>query len=159
MADAPANAIEAQLVKLGITVPPAPVPGGNFVPFTQTGNLVYVSGQIPKYEDGTVVTGTLGDDLDVAAGQKAAKLASLNLISQMKAACGGDLSKIKKIVKVEGFVRATPDFGAHPKVINGCSDLLVEVFGKEVGMHTRFAVGVTSLPLNVPVEICIIFEV
>ena len=127
-----ANAVELQLTKLGIELPAAPVPGGNFVAFTQTGNLVYVSGQIPKFPDGTVISGALGDEVDLPIGQKAARIAGLNLISQMKAACGGDLSKIKKIVKVEGFVRAVPSFDSHPKVINGCSDLLVEVFGKEV---------------------------
>ena len=153
------EAIQANLTAAGVTIPPAPVPGGNFLPFTRTGNLVYISGQIPKHTDGSVISGTVGADMDVEGGQEAAKLATVNLISQMTAACGGDLSKVRKIVKVEGFVKAASDFAAHPKVINGCSDLLVAVFGKEVGAHTRFAVGVSSLPLGVPVELCCIFEI
>ena len=115
-----------------MSIPNPPVPGGNFVPFKRTGNLVYVSGQIPRYEDGSVIKGTLGSNISIEDGQKAAYLATLNLISQMRVACGGDLDKVKNIIKVEGFVKSTPEFTRHPKVINGCSDLLVKIFGKEV---------------------------
>ncbi|KAJ9465986.1 Protein TCP17 [Diplonema papillatum] len=152
--------VEKKLEDLGEVLPPAPKPGGSFVPFARTGNLVYVSGQVPKRADGTLThTGVVGKDLTVEEGAAAARVVALNLIAQMKAACDGDLRRVRKIVKVEGFVGADVSFAQHPKVINGCSDLLTEVFGPQVGPHTRFAVGVSSLPLGVPVEISCIFEI
>ncbi|KAJ9451348.1 Protein TCP17 [Diplonema papillatum] len=152
--------VQARLTELGIKLHAAPKPGGSFVPFVRTGDLVYVSGQIPKGPDGTLShKGLVGRDLSAEEGYEAAKVASLNLLAQIQAACDGDLDRVARIVKVEGFVAAASDFTSHPKVINGCSDVLTSVFGPEVGPHTRFAVGVASLPLGVPVEISCIFEI
>merc|ERR1719387_187507 len=154
-----AAAIEARLVKLGLKIPTAAAPAANYVPWRRTGNLVFIAGQIPKLEDGSLMKGMLGSpQYSLDEGVKAAQLCGLNLIAQMKAACQGDLGKIKQIVKVEGFVASTPDFVDHPKVLNGCSDLMCEVFGQEIGQHARFAVGCSSLPLGVSVEIGAIVE-
>jgi len=150
---------EQNLTKLGLTLPEPSAPVANYVPYVISGNLVFISGQISKIGD-EAVGGRLGEDLTVDLGQKAAKLSALNLIAQMKAACGGDLSRVKRIVKLGGFVQATADATQAdiPKVINGCSDLMVEVFG-DAGRHARFAVSAPSLPLDVAVEIDAIVEI
>jgi enamine deaminase RidA (YjgF/YER057c/UK114 family) len=127
------------------------------VPFVRSGNLVHVSGQISIAPDGGY-KGTVGVDLDLEMAQKAARLCGVNLIAQIKRACGGDLSKVKRIVKLGGFVQAGPDFFDIPKVVNGCSDLMVEVFG-DAGRHARSAVGVYRLPLNFAVEVDAVVEV
>ena len=150
------NTIDARLKDLGITLPEPVAPVANYVPFVQTGNLVHVSGQI-SLENGALITGKLGDGLDVDAGVHAARVCAINLIAQAKAACGGDLTKISRVVKLGGFVACTADFSDHPKVINGASDLMVEVFADK-GRHARAAVGVPSLPLNAAVEVEAIFE-
>lgn len=149
--------IDARLKELGIELPDAPAPAANYVPFVQSGKLVYVSGQISRDDDG-LVTGTLGEDMDVARGQYAAKTCALALIAQLREACGGDLDRCTRVVKLGGFVNSAPDFTDHPAVINGASDFIGEVFG-EKGAHARAAVGVASLPLGVAVEIEGIFEV
>jgi enamine deaminase RidA (YjgF/YER057c/UK114 family) len=149
--------IETRLSELGITLPDAPSPAANYVPYVITGNLVFISGQVARDENG-FVTGKLGAGMDVEAGQSAARLCALALVAQLKSACGGDLDRVSRIVKLTGFVNAAADFTEHPKVINGASDLLGEIFG-ERGPHARAAVGSSSLPLGVAVEIEGVFEI
>jgi enamine deaminase RidA (YjgF/YER057c/UK114 family) len=143
--------IEARLAELGLVLPPAPSAVANYVPCVFVGPLLFVSGQIAKAADGTISQGRLGDGLSVEAGAAAARLCALNILAQAKTALG-DLDRIERIAKLTGFVAATPDFTDHPKVVNGASDLLVEVLG-EAGRHTRAAVGVASLPLGSAVEV------
>lgn len=143
--------IAARLAELGITLPDAPNPVANYVPFAISGNLLFISGQIAKGGDGKIVTGTLGGGIDIEAGQRAARLCALNILAQAKAALG-DLDRIVQVVRLTGFVSATPAFADHPKVVNGASDLMVEVLGDK-GRHTRAAVGVSSLPLGSAVEV------
>jgi enamine deaminase RidA (YjgF/YER057c/UK114 family) len=143
--------IEARLAELGLTLPSAPNPVANYVPYAVTGSLLFISGQISKAADGTIVTGLVGRDVTVENGQAAARLCALNILAQAKAALG-DLDRIAQVVRLTGFVAATADFPDHPKVVNGASDLMVEVLG-EKGRHTRAAVGVASLPLGSAVEI------
>ena len=149
--------IDARLESLGITLPEPIAPVANYVPFVQTGNLVHISGQISIGSDG-LVAGVVGKDIDLEAAQAAARLCAINLITQMKAACGGDLSKVRKVVKLGGFVNADPSFTDIPKVINGTSDLIGDVFG-EAGHHARSAVGVAVLPLGAAVEVDAVVEV
>ena len=149
--------IDARLSELGLTLPDAPAPAANYVPFVKSGDLVFVSGQISQGPDGLIL-GKLGADMDVAAGAEAAKTCALGLLAQAKAACGGDLSKLKRVVKLTGFVNSTLDFTDQPKVVNGASDLLVEVLG-DAGRHSRSAVSAASLPMGVAVEIGGIFEI
>ena len=151
-----AGTIDARLAELGISLPDAPAPAANYVPYVVTGNLVVISGQISLGPDG-LITGRLGEGMSVEAGAAAARICGLNLIAQARAACGGDLDRITRVVRLGGFVNSTPDFADHPKVINGASDLMFEVFG-DIGAHARAAVGVAALPLGVAVEIDGIFE-
>jgi len=153
------NTIDARLDALGLTLPEAAAPVANYVPYVITGNMVFVSGQISKIGD-NAIGGRLGEDLTVEQGQEAAKLSALNLIAQIKAACGGDLTRVKRIVKLGGFVQSLPSATQAdiPKVINGCSDIMVEVFG-DAGRHARFAVSAPSLPLDVAVEIDAVVEI
>jgi len=151
------SGFEQRLAELGVTLPEAPAPAANYVPWVKTGDLVFVSGQIPM-QDGAFITGKLGDGMAVDAGVAAAKLCAISLLAQVKAACGGDLDKLRRVVKLTGFVNSTGDFGDQPKVINGASDFLVEALG-EAGRHTRSAVSAASLPFGVAVEIEGIFEV
>ncbi len=149
--------IEARLAELGLSVETPPAPAANYVPYVRSGDLVFVSGQIAMDGDGMRI-GTLGGGATLADGVAAARLCALNLIAQLKAACGGDLDRLVRVVKLTGFVNATPDFTDHPKVVNGASDLMVEVFG-EAGRHARAAVGSSSLPFGVMVEVEGIFEI
>ncbi|MGY6532242.1 RidA family protein [Glycocaulis sp.] len=149
--------IAKRLAELGITLPEAVAPVANYVPFVRSGNLVFVSGQVSIGPDG-LVKGTLGKDMDVAAGQTAARLCGLNLIAQLAAACEGDLDRVKRVVRLGGFVAADPAFTDIPKVINGCSDLMVEVFGDK-GRHARSAVACPVLPLGAAVEVDAVIEV
>lgn len=152
-----AGKIENRLAELGITLGEGRAPAANYVPFVQTGNLVMVSGQISMGDNG-LVTGRLGDDMAIEEGQAAARLCGLNLVSQLRVACDGDLDRLVRVVRLGGFVNSTPDFTDQPKVINGASDLMVEIFG-DAGAHARAAVGVAALPLGVAVEIDGIFEI
>jgi enamine deaminase RidA (YjgF/YER057c/UK114 family) len=143
--------IEARLAELGLSLPAAPNPVANYVPFLISGNLLFISGQISKAGDGTIATGTLGRDVDIEQGQAAARLCALNILAQAKSALGS-LDRIGQVLKLTGFVNATAEFADHPKVVNGASDLMVEVLGDK-GRHTRAAVGVSGLPLNSAVEV------
>ncbi|MGR3629336.1 MAG: RidA family protein [Sulfitobacter sp.] len=149
--------LTARLADLGITLPDAPAPAANYVPFVVTGNTVYVSGQISNGPDG-LITGRLGDGMDVDAGAAATRSCALSLLAQVRAACGGDLDRLKRVVKLTGFVNSTADFTDQPKVINGASDFMVEALG-DAGRHARSAVSAASLPLGVAVEIEGIFEI
>lgn len=148
--------IDAKLAEMGLELPDAPAPAANYVPFVITGKMLFVSGQISMDENG-LITGKVGQDLDVEAGARAAGRCALSLLAQARAACDGDFSRLKRVVKLTGFVNSTPDFTEQPKVINGCSDLLVAVLG-DAGRHSRSAVSAGALPLNVAVEIEGIFE-
>lgn len=148
---------ETRLTELGVTLPEAPAPAANYVPYVIVGDMVYVSGQISSDANGRI-NGKLGDDMTVEQGQAAAKTCAINLIAQVKAACGGDLDRLVQVVKLGGFVNSTLDFMDHPKVINGASDFIGEVFG-DAGKHARAAVGSSSLPMGVAVEIEGIFQI
>lgn len=148
---------EARLAELGVTLPDAPAPAANYVPFVQTGNTVYVSGQV-SMKDGALLTGKLGADMSVEDGAAAARTCAIALLAQVKAACGGDLDRLVRVVKLVGFVNSTADFGDQPKVINGASDFMVEALG-DAGRHARSAVSAASLPFGVAVEIEGIFEI
>ena len=149
--------IEARLAELGIEIPDAPAPAANYVPFVVSGSLVFVSGQIPVKDGEIKFTGRLGKDMDVDEGYQAARLCGLNLIAQVKAAAGGDLERVKRVVKLGGFVNSAAGFTDQPEVVNGASDLMAEVFGA-AGKHARFAVGAPSLPRGVAVEVDGFFE-
>lgn len=148
---------EARLAEMGVTLPDAPAPAANYVPFVTVGDLVHVSGQISMNADG-LITGRLGEDMDVEAGQAAARTCAIGLLAQVKAACGGDLDRLQRVVKLGAFVNSSPDFADQPKVVNGASDLLAEALG-EAGRHARAAVGVAALPMGVAVEIEGIFQI
>ena len=149
--------IETRLAELGVTLPDAPAPAANYVPFVQVGDLVFVSGQI-SMKDGVLITGKVGADLDTAAGAAAAKTCAIGLLAQLKAACAGDIDRLERVVKLTGFVNSTPDFTDQAKVVNGCSDFLVEALG-DAGRHARSAVSAGALPLGVAVEIEAIFQI
>ena len=148
---------EENLKKLKIILPEAKPPVGNYVATKISGNMLFVSGQISIDENGKLIKGKIGKDLNVDSGYEAAKRCALSIVAQVKEACNGDLSKIKSCVKLTGYVNSTDDFVDQPKVINGASDLIVSVFG-DSGMHTRAAVSANSLPLGVSVEVDAIFE-
>ncbi len=149
---------EQKLKELGLQLPPASKPIANYVKYVRTGNLLFLAGHGPTKADGTNITGKVGKDLTIEQGYEAAKITALSLIATLKDALGGDLSKVKRIVKVNGYVNCLPDFTEQPKVINGCSDLLVAVFG-EKGKHARAAMGMVALPNNIAVEIELVVEV
>ncbi len=149
--------IEAKLHELGITLPTPPAPVASYVPYQVVGNLVHVSGQVSVDASGGI-KGKLGAGLEVEQGQAAARLCGLNLLAQVKAACGGDLDRVKRVVKLNGFVNVAPDFDPIPQVMNGCSNLMVDVFG-DAGRHARSAVGNAALPLGFAVEVDGLFEI
>ncbi len=149
--------IETRLAELGVTLPDAPAPAANYVPFVVTGNHVHVSGQISAGPDGQI-RGKLGADMTVEAGAAAAKACAISLLAQLKRALDGDLTRLVRVVKLVGFVNSTPDFTDQPKVINGASDFLVAALG-DAGRHARSAVSAASLPFGVAVEIEAIFEI
>ena len=148
---------EDNIKKHNLTLPNAADPVGSYAAAKIIGKLLYISGQISINEDGKLITGKLGKDLDTDTGYNAAKRCGLSIVAQAKKACNEDLSKIKSCIKLTGFVNSTEDFIEQPKVINGASDLIASIFG-EAGMHTRAAVSVNSLPLGVSVEVDAIFE-
>ncbi len=153
-----AGRIDARLAELGITLPDAPAAAANYLPYVQTGNLIFISGQLP-FEDGQINhTGKVGDGATDEQAQQAARVCGLNIIAHLLAACGGDLDLVRRCFKLGGFVSAVPEFAGHPQVINGCSDLMVDVFGDN-GRHARFAVGASALPRDVTVEVDAVFEI
>jgi|TARA_B110000259_G_C13749268_1_gene295847 enamine deaminase RidA (YjgF/YER057c/UK114 family) len=149
---------EENLKKLNIILPPAPNPVGAYLAYRQSKNLIFISGQISIKADGNLIKGKVGADLTLKEGQEAAKICAINILSQIKAACGGNLNKIKGCIKITGFVNSNDSFIDQPKVINAASDLLVKIF-EEDGKHSRAAVSVNSLPLGAAVEIEAIFDV
>ena len=153
-----ASNVDARLKDLGITIPDAPAPAANYVPYTVTGNLVFVSGQVPFVDGKLTATGRIGEDATPEDGYEQARICAINLIAQVKAACGGNLDRVRRVVKLGGFVASADDFNGQPGVINGASDLMVEVFG-DAGRHARFAVGTNALPLGCIVEIDGVFEI
>lgn len=156
-----AGIIEARLAEMGIELAgPPPAPAANYVPYVVAGDMVFVSGQIPMTAAGldTLIKGRVGVDIDIAAGAAAARLCAINLLAQVKSACGGDLDRLVRVVKLTGFVNAPPEFGDQPKVVNGASDLLVEVLGDK-GRHSRSAVSAGGLPFGCAVEVEGIFQI
>jgi enamine deaminase RidA (YjgF/YER057c/UK114 family) len=150
--------IDAQLKKLGLTLPEPPGPAARYVPYVVSGSLVFISGQLPMQGGKLAVTGKLGSGVSVDDGAHAAKLCAINILAQLKSACGGDLDRVKRCMRLNGFVASAPDFTEQPRVVNGASDLIVEVLG-DAGRHSRVAVGVASLPLDAAVDVDGIFEI
>lgn len=148
---------ESKLAEMGVSLPDAPAPAANYVPYVQVGDIVYVSGQISQNENG-LIKGKLGDDVSTEDGAAAARACAISLLAQVKAACGGDLDRLVRVVKLTGFVNSTPDYTEQPKVINGASDFIGEALG-DVGKHARAAVSAAALPLGVAVEIEGIFQI
>jgi enamine deaminase RidA (YjgF/YER057c/UK114 family) len=148
---------EARVKELGLILPPIPKPGGVYKPVVVVGNIAYVSGHGPLKEDGTLITGRVGDDLDKEAGYQAARQVGLTILTTLRAQLGS-LDKVKRIIKTLGMVNAAPDFTQHPAVINGCSELWGQVWGPDNGIGARSAVGMGSLPGNIAVEIEVIVE-
>lgn len=151
------SAIETRLAQLGVTLPDAPTPAANYVPYVVAGDLVYVSGQIAANAGG-MIKGKLGDDMTAEQGADAAKTCAIALLAQLRAACGGDIDRLVRVVKLVGFVNSTGDFSDQPKVINGASDFMVAALGDR-GRHARSAVSAASLPFGVAVEIEAIFQI
>ena len=152
------DAIHSRLKELGITLPAAAAPAANYVPYVISGSMLYLSGQLPLEDGKVAVTGHLGKNVDVATGQRAAELCAINILAQANAALGGDLSRIRRVVKLNGFVASTPDFVEQHLVINGASNLIANVLG-DAGKHARAAVGMAALPLNAAVEIDAVIEI
>ncbi len=150
--------VESRLKDLGIELPNPSAPAANYIPYTVVGSTVFVSGQVCVWNGEIVCRGRLGEDVSTEDGYKAARVCGLNLISQVREACGGDLDRVVRVAKLGGFVTSAADFTDQPEVINGASDLMVEVFG-DAGKHARFAVGAPSLPRGVAVEVDGIFEI
>jgi enamine deaminase RidA (YjgF/YER057c/UK114 family) len=150
--------IEARLTELGIELPESQPPWADYVSYVVSNDFVYISGQLPKLGDEEYL-GKLGADLTVEQGRRASRISAINMLPHLREACGGDLDRVVKCVEIGGFVHSTPDFFEPPLVLNGASELIVEVFGEEIGRHTRFAVGVASLPFNYAVEIKAIFQI
>ena len=153
-----ANIIDQRLKELNIELDDASVPAGSYVPYVITNNLVFISGQLPFIDGKLTIKGKVGDNVSLDDAVKMSEACAKALLSKLKAACNGNLDKVNKVVKLGGFVASAPNFVDQPKVINGASDLIVNIFGDK-GKHSRFAVGVAALPLNVPVEIDGIFEI
>ena len=153
-----AGQVDARLKELGIEIKEPAAPVANYVGYVKTGNLVFVSGQVTVKDGQVQYQGKLGADVSLEDGQAAARLCAINIVAQLKAACGGDLDRVQRIVRLGGFVNSTPEFTDQPKVINGASDLMVQVFGDK-GKHSRAAVSAGSLPLGVAVEIDCVAEI
>jgi len=145
--------IERRLAELSLILPAQPKPAANYVPFVRDGRLIQLSGVAPSQNGVYAVVGKIGRDLDLKDGQRAARICALNLLANLKAACGGDLDRVRRFMMVRGFVNAADDFEQIPLVVNGASDLIVEIFGPEIGRHARTSIGCASLPSRVAVEI------
>jgi len=153
-----AGRIETKLAELGITLPRPMAPIANYVPYAVSGNLVVVSGQVPAVDGRIAVTGKIGNGLSIDRGKEAARLCFINVLVQLKAACGGDLDRVKRVVRLGGFVASPPEFTQQAQVMNGASDLVVSVFG-EAGRHARTTIGVPALPADAAVEVEGMFEI
>jgi len=149
--------VDSRLAELGLVLPTPAAAVANYLPFVISGSLVFVSGQLPLVDGKVTVTGRLGAEVGLEEGQQAARQCAINLLAQARAAAGGDLDRVTRLVRLGGFVASTPDFTDQPKIVNGASDLMVAVLG-DAGRHSRAAVGVASLPLNAAVEIEAVFE-
>jgi enamine deaminase RidA (YjgF/YER057c/UK114 family) len=149
--------IEGRLAELNIKLPQPPAPVASYVPYVVSGNLVFISGQVTMADGGLQYVGTVGKELSLEDGKAAARLCAINVLSQLRAAAGGDIDRVKRCVRLGVFVNAVPGFAQHPEVANGASDLIVEVFG-DAGRHSRAAVGAGSLPRNVAAEVEAVFE-
>jgi enamine deaminase RidA (YjgF/YER057c/UK114 family) len=152
-----AGTVDAKLAELGITLPQAAAPVANYIGWNLVGNLVVISGQIPLVDGKVATTGKLGAGVSIEQGQATARICFINLLAQLKAATGGDLDRVKRVVRLGGFIACTPDFTQHAQVMNGASDIAVAVFGDK-GRHTRTTIGVPSLPLDAAVEVEGMFE-
>lgn len=152
------TSVKERLDALGLELPEAAAPAANYVPYVRSGSLVFISGQVPVAGGKLAYRGKVGVDYSLKEAQSAARLVGVNIVAVLRDACGGDLERVRRCVKLGGFVNCSDDFENHPAVINGASDLMVEVFG-DPGRHARFAVGTNKLPFNVPVEIDAVFEV
>lgn len=152
------DVIESRINDLGFTLPVAAAPAANYVPFTISGNQLFISGQLPMENGKVAVTGHVGKDVDVATAQRAAQLCAVNILAQAKAALGGDLSKIRRVLKLNGFIASTPEFVEQHLVMNGASNLIADVLG-DAGKHARAAVGMAALPFNASVEVDAILEI
>ena len=150
---------DARLVELGIELPELPHPTGNYIPFRRHAGVVYLAGQTCEWNGEMVYTGKVGQDIDLKTGQKAARICALNLIAALRNALGGSLASVEACLRLGGFVNASPDFADVPLVINGASDLMADVFGREVAQHARTAIGVATLPQRAAVEVDAIFAV
>jgi enamine deaminase RidA (YjgF/YER057c/UK114 family) len=146
------QSIATRLTELGISLPQPPAPVASYVGFVRQGNLVFVSGQLPLVDGKLITTGLLGRDVTLEQGIEAARICAVNILAQVNVACDGDLDRVQHCVRLGGFVASMPDFTDHPKVINGASELMADIFGKN-GQHARAAVGVAALPMNACVEI------
>jgi enamine deaminase RidA (YjgF/YER057c/UK114 family) len=153
-----ANGMNARLAELGLELPEPAAPGANYVPFVRTGDLVFVTGQLSQWNGERRFVGKLGREFDVEEGQQAARLCALNVIAQLRVAVNDDLDRVVRCVRIAGFVNSTPEFHGQSQVVNGASDVFVEVFG-ERGRHARMAVGVAALPYDVAVEVEGVFEI
>jgi enamine deaminase RidA (YjgF/YER057c/UK114 family) len=152
------NPIDSRLEELGINLPQAAAPAANYLPYVISGNMLYISGQLPNEDGKVAVTGLVGGDVDVATAQRAAELCAINILAQAKAALGGDLTKIKRVVKLTSFVASAPGFVEQHVVTNGASNLIANILG-EAGKHARAAVGMAALPFNASVEVEAIIEI
>ena len=150
--------LQKKLAELNLTMPAAPEPKGVYKPIAVVGTMVYLSGHLPVKSDGTLVTGCVGRDLDIPAGYEAARWVGLGILASLKKQLGS-LDKVKRLVKTFGIVQCTPEFTQHPAVVNGCSELIAEVFGSEIGISARSAIGTNALPLGASVEVEMIFEI
>jgi enamine deaminase RidA (YjgF/YER057c/UK114 family) len=153
-----AGRIDAKLAELGITLPTPMAPVANYVPFVVSGDLVFVSGQVPAQDGKVAMTGKVAAELSVEQGQAAARLCLINVITHLKSACAGDLDRVQQVVRLGGFIASPASFSQHALVMNGASDLAVAIFG-DAGRHARTTIGVPSLPLDVPVEVEGLFRI
>lgn len=153
------NTVEKRLEELGLKLPAPATAVANYLPFTSHGQIIIISGQLPTQGGQVHYKGKVGSDLSLAEGQDAARLCGLNILTQLKLACDGDFDRVEKCLRIGGFVNCGPDFTDQPKVINGASDLMVDLFGPDIGRHARAAVGVNSLPLGAAVEVEAMFRI
>lgn len=153
------NAVEAKIAENNWVLPEAAMPAANYVPWTKSGNQIFISGQLPMKDGKPMGVGKVGRDFTVEQGQEIARQCGLNILAHLRVACGGDLSRVKKCIRMGIFVASSEGFTDQPKVANGVSDMMVELFGKEIGSHARFAVGVVELPFGVGVEVDATFEI